>query len=77
MSSSEAYLGAFENPSQVTVTFDREMLEQAFQTLAFDDNVTVSEEQWKQVFEAVYKSDLVSDFIHNLVDIAHETLVQK
>ena len=77
MSSSEAYLGAFEDPTRITVTFDREVLEQAFQTLNFDDEITVTEEQWKQVFDAVYKSDAVSDFIHNLVEIAEDTLIQE
>lgn len=77
MSSSEAYLGAFADPSTITVSFNREVLEQAFQTLNFDDEITVTEEQWKQVFDAVYKSDAVADFIHNLIEIAEDTLIQQ
>lgn len=77
MSSSEAYLGAFEDSSKITVTFDKEMLENVLQSLDYDDTITVSAEQWKQVFDAVYKSDAVSDFIEALVEIAEDTLIQQ
>lgn len=75
--SSEAYLGAFEDPSKIVVTFNREFLETCFQTLNFDDEITVSEEQWQQVFEAIYKSDAISDFVNNVVEIAEATLIQQ
>ena len=75
--SSEGYLGAFEDPTKVVVVLNREMLESTFQTLHFDDSITVTEEQWKQVFDAVYKSDAVSDFIESVIEIAEATLIQE
>jgi len=75
--SSEAYLGAFQDSDKVAVTFDRYFLETCLQALHYDDEITVSEEQWKQVFDAIYKSDAVSDFVGAVIEIAEATLVQE
>lgn len=77
MSSSDAYLGAFEDSDKIAVTFDRYFLELCLQALHYDDEITVTEEQWKQVFDAIYKSDAVSDFVNNVVEIAEATLIQE
>ena len=77
MSNSSAYLGAFADPTKITVTFDRAILEDCFQALNFDDSITVTDEQWKQVFDAVYESTAVGEFVHSVVEIAEATLIQE
>lgn len=77
MTSSEAFQGAFEDPSKIVITINREFLEDCFQTLNFDDSIEVSEEQWKQVFKAIYESDAVSDFVGSIIEIAEDTLIEQ
>ena len=77
MTSSQAYEGAFQDSDKIVVTFDREFLEQCLQTLHYDDEITVSAEQWAQVFKAVYESDAVADFVNAVVEVAEETLIQE
>ena len=74
MSSSQGYLGAFESKDEVKVIIDKGMIEDCLSAMEEEDKV-ISEKQWQQIWKAVYESDLVSDFIEGVIEIA-DTLTE-
>jgi hypothetical protein len=69
MSSSEAYLGSFESPDQVKATVDKQTVESFLSSMEMKD-ITITQEQWYKIWQAIYKSDLVSDFFGGVIEIA-------
>jgi hypothetical protein len=72
MSSSQAYLGAFESKTEVRVTISKEMIEDALCSLQMDDDIIVTDKHWDKIWKAIYESDLVSDFIGGVVELADD-----
>ncbi len=73
MSSSEAYLGAF-NGEAISVTINKQLVEICLSYMNDEEKNEITQAQWKLIYEAIYKSDAVSDFIDTVVQIAQETL---
>ena len=71
MSSSEAYLGAFESSDQIKVTISKESIEMEMSYMEEND-ITISEAVWKKIYDAIYESDLVSDFVEGANKIASD-----
>ena len=70
MSSSQAYLGAFESDERVRLTLDKVSLEQMLSYLEMDIDIKLTPEQWKAIYAEIYKSDLVSDFMSGVIELA-------
>jgi hypothetical protein len=70
MSSSQAYLGAFESNERVQITLDKESLDEMLSYLEMNIDVKLTPDQWKAVYAEIYKSDLVSDFMSGVIEIA-------
>jgi len=66
MNSSEAYLGAFESSDQIKVTINKESIEIAMSELQEKD-ITISDIVWKQIYDAIYETDLVADFVEGAI----------
>lgn len=73
MSSSEAYLGAFESPDQVKATVDKQIVESFLSSMEMKE-ITITQEQWYKIWQAIYKSDLISDFFSGVIEIAEEVM---
>lgn len=76
MSSSQAYLGAFETTDAVTVKVDKTVIELALS--AYDEkDVVISWNQWEKIWKEIYESDLVADFIGGVIEIAESLVYEK
>lgn len=73
MSSSEAYLGAFESLDQVKATVDKQIVESFLSSMEMKE-ITITQEQWYKIWQAIYKSDLISDFFSGVIEIAEEVM---
>ncbi len=73
MSSSEAYLGAFESNDQIQVRVSRESLEMEMSYMEEND-ITINDKVWKEIYDAIYESDLVADFIEGANAIASDII---
>lgn len=76
MSSSEAYLGCFEWNQEVKVLINKETIEDLLSGMHLEDR-TITKKQWYEIREAIYKSDLVSDFFDGVVEITEEVTEEK
>jgi len=76
MSSSEAYLGAFETKDAVKVMVDKTVIELAL-SACDEQDVVMSWNQWEQIWKQVYESDLVADFIGGVIEIAESIVYEK
>ena len=76
MSSSQAYLGAFETTDAVTVKVDKTVIELILS--AYDEkDVVISWNQWEKIWKEIYESDLVADFIGGVIEIAESLVYEK
>jgi len=73
MSSSEAYLGAFESLDQVKATVDKQVVESFLSSMEMKE-ITITQEQWYKIWQEIYKSDLISDFFSGVIQIAEEVM---
>lgn len=76
MSSSQAYLGSFESTDEVRVTVSKEVIDSFISSINMED-ITISSEQWKLIWKAIYESDLVSDFFEGVIEIALDVVEGK
>jgi glycosylphosphatidylinositol transamidase (GPIT) subunit GPI8 len=76
MSSSQAFLGSFESTDQVAVTITKEIVETLLSSLNMED-IEITAEQWKQIWQRIYESDLVSDFFGGVAEIAEDIVESK
>lgn len=70
--SNDAYLGVFADPTQITVSFDREIVEQMYQALEMDDDAIFDEQDWASLMVKLSDSDLVSNFLEGVMDLVLE-----
>ena len=76
MSSSQAYLGAFETTDAVKVVVNKEMIEDAFSAMEMTE-IVITKNQWEKIWKAIYESDLVSDFIEGVIELAEDIVEGK
>ena len=69
MSSSQAYLGSFENKDEIKMTVTKEVVE-SFLSSANMEDMTIEPWQWNEIWLRIYESDLVSDFFGGILEIA-------
>jgi len=73
MSSSQAILGAFESAETIKINLDKELVQEMLNYVV-DNDVSINETQWKKICSAIYESDLVADFMSDVLTIAEQTL---
>ena len=73
MSSSQAILGAFESAETIKINLDKELVQEMLNYVV-DSDLLINETQWKKICSAIYESDLVADFMSDVITIAEQTL---
>ena len=73
MSSSQAYLGAFESEEKITVTLNHEVMEEVISSYYMEET-TLTAIQWKKIWKGIFESDLVSDFVGGAIEIANQVI---
>jgi hypothetical protein len=73
MLSSQAILGAFESAETIKINLDKELIQEMLNYVV-DKDVSINETQWKKICSAIYESDLVADFMSDVITIAEQTL---
>lgn len=74
MSSSQAYLGAFESKDEIVIRINKEYLETVWQQYNEDDEIVLTEKQWRKIYKAIYEADIVADAIENASQLAIDIL---
>ena len=74
--SDEAYLGAYEDSSQIKIVITKEVLGD-FLSYMEEDEVTMSDKQFADFLKRSYDLGLVSDFIEAVVTLAEQVMEGK
>lgn len=70
--SNDAYLGVFADPTQITICFDQETVEQMYQALEMNDDAIFDGQDWASLMVKLSDSDLVSTFLEGVMDLVLE-----
>ena len=74
--SDEAYLGAYEDSSQIKIVITKEVLGD-FLSYMEEDEVTMSDKQFADFLKRSHDLGLVSDFIEAVVTLAEQVMEGK
>jgi hypothetical protein len=75
--SDEAYLGAYEDSSQIKLVITKEILSDFLSYMEEDGEITMSDKQFADFLKRSHDLGLVSDFIEAVVTLAEQVIEGK
>jgi hypothetical protein len=75
--SDEAYLGAYEDSSQIKIVITKEVLGDFLSYMEEDGEITMSDKQFADFLKRSHDLGLVSDFIEAVVTLAEQVMEGK
>ena len=75
--SDEAYLGAYEDSSQIKLVITKEVLSDFLSYMEEDGEITMSDKQFADFLKRSHDLGLVSDFIEAVVTLAEQVIEGK